>query len=78
MTGGEGYPATMTDVGNSGLFERAVISRAVDADGAATEEAGPEDPEAGDYPDRDTDGSLVGDADARADETASRGEARPE
>jgi hypothetical protein len=68
----------MTDVGNSGIFERAEISRALDIDGAVTDEAGPEDPEAGDYPERDTDGSLVGDADARADEAASKGESLPE
>jgi hypothetical protein len=67
----------MTDVGNNGIYERGEISRALDLDGAVTDEAGPEDPEAGDHPDRDTDGSLVGDADARADEAAGRGETLP-
>jgi hypothetical protein len=68
----------MTDVGNNGIFERSELARALDTDGAVTDEVGPEDPEAGDYPERDTDGSLVGDADARVDEAASRGEALPE
>jgi hypothetical protein len=66
----------MTDVSDNGMFEREGLAfRALDLEGATTEDAGPEDPSADVSPDRDTDGSLVGDADAAADEAASRGEA---
>jgi hypothetical protein len=64
----------MTDVGNNGMFEETFVTRALDLDGATVEEAGPEDPPAGEFPERDVDGSLVGSADAEADEAASRGE----
>ena len=64
----------MTDVGNNGMFEREDVDRELDLEGAIIDEVGPEDPDVGEYPERDTDGSLVGDADARADEAASRGE----
>jgi hypothetical protein len=65
----------MTDVSNNGMFERESIARALDLDGATTDDVGPENPRADVVPDRDTDGSLVGEADAAADEAASRGEA---
>jgi hypothetical protein len=65
----------MTDVGNNGMFEPEVAGRTLDLEGAVADGNDPEDPPADVTPDRDTDGSLVGDADAAADEAASRGEA---
>jgi len=64
----------MTDVGNNGMFGPERLARAVDLGGATVDEVGPEDPPADVIPDRDTDGSLVGAADADADEAASKGE----
>jgi hypothetical protein len=64
----------MTDVGNNGMFEPQGVGRALDLDGAIPDDIGPENPPADVSPDRDTDGSLVGEADAAADEAASRGE----
>jgi hypothetical protein len=64
----------MTDVSNNGMFETRPLKRALDLDGATVEQTGPENPPAEVTPDRDIDGSLVGAADADADEAASRGE----
>jgi hypothetical protein len=57
----------MTDIGNNGIFEAAKAGEALDLDGATVNETGPEDPEFGVYPDVDTDGTPVGEADAEAD-----------
>jgi hypothetical protein len=64
----------MTDVGNNGMFEDSFVTRALDLDGATVEQTGPADPSAAEFPERDVDGSLVGSADAEADEATSRGE----
>ena len=57
----------MTDIGNNGMFEPGLAGEALDLDGAIVDETGPEDPPFGVYPDVDTDGTPVGEADAEAD-----------
>ena len=65
----------MTDVGNNGMFERdEAVAGALDLDGAQVGSTGRADRSAGADVERDTDGTLVGEENAGADEAASRGE----